>query len=159
MSTQGNRISAATAVLDLGICPASVRAIENGPRNRRRAATKSAVAADVATVFTGTAADAATGDQIIVRDLVTSKGSTSVVPMNLNNDNLADLLSYNATTGRALYSIGADPPGSQVIVRDLNASPGWTSVVPLTLNADNLTDLLSQNKSTGRAVYSVTAEP
>jgi hypothetical protein len=79
--------------------------------------------------------------------------------MNLNNDNLADLLSYNATTGRALYSIGADPPGSQVIVRDLNASPGWTSVVPLTLNADNLTDLLSHNKSTGRAVYSVTAEP
>jgi hypothetical protein len=145
----------AAAVLGLGTCPESVQAVDNGPRNRWR----SAVAAAAATIFMGTTAHAATGDQIIVRDLVTSKGSTSVVPMNLNNDNPTDLLSYNATTGRAVYSVSVNPLGTQKIVCDLIASKGWTSLVPMMLNGDGLTDLLSYNKSTGRAVYSVTAEP
>ena len=87
------------------------------------------------------------------------QGWTSVVPMKLNAGTETDLLSYNATTGRAVYSIGANPLGTQKIVRDLIASKGWTSVVPMRLNGDGLTDLLSYNKNTGRAVYSVTAEP
>ena len=32
--------------------------------------------------------------------------------MNLNGDRLTDLLSYNATTGRAVYSVAASPPGT-----------------------------------------------
>ena len=102
---------------------------------------------------------AATGDQIIVRDLVTSKGSTSVVPMNLNGDSLTDLLSYNATTGRAVYSIGANPPGTQGTVREPDQLPkGWTALVPMNLNGDGRTDLLWYNAKTGRAVYSIAAE-
>lgn len=120
---------------------------------------RSAIAAAAATICMGTTAHAAIGDQIIVRDLIASKGWTSVVPMNLNGDRLTDLLSYNATTGRAVYSVGANPPGSQVIVRDLIASKGWTSVVPVHLNGDFLTDLISYNAKTGRAVYSVGANP
>jgi hypothetical protein len=29
------------------------------------------------------------------------------VPLHINNDDLTDLLSYNAATGRAVYSVGA----------------------------------------------------
>ena len=41
---------------------------------------------------------------MIVKDSVGSKGWTSIVPMNLNGDALTDLLSYNKTTGRTVYS-------------------------------------------------------
>jgi hypothetical protein len=37
--------------------------------------------------------------------MMAAKGWTAVVPMNLNGDGLTDLLSYNATTGRAVYSV------------------------------------------------------
>ena len=79
--------------------------------------------------------------------------------MNLNGDHLTDLLSYNKNTGRAVYSIGASPPGTQVIVKDTIAPKGWTSIVPMNLNGDGLTDLLFYNKTTGRTVYSVAAPP
>ena len=120
---------------------------------------RAALLSSAAIVCAVSAVHAATGDQIFVRDLVTSKGSTLVVPMDLNNDSLTDLLTYNATTGRAVYSLGAQPLGTQAIVRDLMAAKGWTSVVPMNLNADQLTDLLSYNRTTGRAVYSVAEEP
>lgn len=113
------------------------------------------VAGAVAATCLGTAAHAAPGDQTIVNDLIASKGWTAVVPMNLNGDGLTDLLSYNAKSGRAVYSTGTDQPGTQVIVKDLAASQGWTAVVPLRLNGDSLTDLLSYNAKSGRAVYSI----
>ena len=76
--------------------------------------------------------------------------------MNINNDGLTDLLTYNNTTGLAVYSV-ANPNGGQNIVKQVSASPGWTSLVPLAINNDDLTDLLSYNAATGRAVYSVGA--
>ena len=51
-----------------------------------------------------------------------SKGWTAVVPMDLNGDNLTDLLSYNASSGRAVYSVASTVPGAQQIVLDLMAS-------------------------------------
>ena len=71
----------------------------------------------------------------------------------------AERRQYNGKTGRAVYSVGANPPGSQTIVKDLIASSGWTAVVPMRLNDDSLTDLLSYNATTGRAVYSIAATP
>ena len=128
------------------------------PAGWRRALTGSALM--IAAMCFGTSAKAAVGDQIIVRDLIASKGWTSLVPMLLNGDDgFSDLLSYNAKTGRAVYSVGANPPGSQTIVKDLIASKGWTAVVPMRLNDDSLTDLLSYNATTGRAVYSIAATP
>ena len=65
--------------------------------------------------YTGTPAgavysvSAGLGGQQIVRDLIASKGWTSVVPMRLNGDSLTDLLSYNKRTGRAVYSVAAKP--------------------------------------------------
>jgi hypothetical protein len=102
---------------------------------------------------------AAVGDQIIVKDVTAATGWTAIVPLNLNGDNLTDMLSYNAKTGRAIYSVGANPAGTQVIVKDLIAAKGWTAIVPLKLNGDNLTDMLSYNANTGRAIYSVAAQP
>ncbi|MGD9511740.1 MAG: hypothetical protein AB7X49_24695 [Geminicoccaceae bacterium] len=124
---------------------------------RHRALRRSALL--LAAMCFGTAANAAVGDQIIARDLIASKGWTAVVPMNLNGDRLTDLLSYNAKTGRAVYSVAADPPGTQVIVRDLIASKGWTAIVPVHLNGDVLTDMISYNAGTGRTVYSIGADP
>jgi hypothetical protein len=72
--------------------------------------------------------------------------------MELNGDGLTDLLSYNATTGRAIYSVGTDAPGEQEIVKDVAAAKGWTLVVPIELNGDGLTDLLSYNRTTGGRV-------
>ena len=96
---------------------------------------------------------------MIVKDLVAAKGWTSIVPLNLNGDNLTDMLSYNAKTGRAIYSVGAQPAGTQVIVKDMVAAKGWTSIVPLKLNGNSLSDMLSYNANTGRAIYSVGAQP
>jgi hypothetical protein len=75
--------------------------------------------------------------------------------MDLNHDDLTDLLSYNATTGRAGYSIATGVRGEQTVVRDVYAAKGWTSIVPMDLNHDGLTDLLSYNATTGRAGYSI----
>ena len=80
------------------------------------------------------------------------------MPLKLNGDGLTDLLSYSASTGLAVYSVGASPPGTQKIVKDQVAAQGWTAIVPLKLNGDGLTDLLSYSASTGRAVYSVAAQ-
>jgi hypothetical protein len=104
-------------------------------------------------------AHSAVGDQIIVKDLIASKGWTALVPMDVNGDRLTDLLSYNKNTGRAVYSLGSSPSGDQIIVKDLIASRGWTALVPMKLNNDRLTDLLSYNAKTGRAVYAVSAQP
>ena len=90
-------------------------------------------------------------DVVAVRDA--APGWTSIVPMRMNSDSLTDLLSYNAATGLAVYSIGDGV--SQTIVRTVNAAPGWTSIVPFDLNGDGLTDLLSYNAATGLAFYSV----
>jgi hypothetical protein len=109
-----------------------------------------------------TAAHAARpGDQIIVKDLIAAKGWTSIVPMDLNGDDLTDMLSYNAVTGRAIYSVGANPPGTQTIVRDTAVAKGWTAVVPMVLSGSGpQRGLLSYNAKTGRAVYSAaTSEP
>ena len=95
------------------------------------------------------------GAQQIVLDMAAAKGWTAVVPMNINDgDGLTDFLSYNATTGRAIYSVATSVPGQQQIVLDMMASKGWTAVVPMNINGDVLTDLLSYNRTTGRAVYS-----
>jgi hypothetical protein len=96
-----------------------------------------------------------TMNQAIVREVDAAKGWTSVVAMNMNGDGLTDLLSYNASTGKAVFSVGALPPGEQKIVREVDAAKGWTSVVAMNINGDGLTDLLSYNASTGKAVFSV----
>jgi hypothetical protein len=44
------------------------------------------------------------GAQQIVLDVTAAKGWTSVVPMNINGNVLTDLLSYNRTTGRVVFS-------------------------------------------------------
>jgi hypothetical protein len=95
------------------------------------------------------------GDQEIVRDVVAAKGLTSIVPMNIDNDfpGLTDLLSYNAETGQAVFSIGVGTAGDQKIVRDVVAAKGWTSIVPMSLQGFPPTDLLSYNAETGQAVF------
>ena len=100
------------------------------------------------------------GEQRIVKQVNASKQWTSIVPMKLNSDSLTDLLSYNSTTGLAIYSLGTSAPGEQKIVKQVDAAKGWTSIIPMNLNNDGLTDLLSYNSTTGLAIYSVgTATP
>ena len=94
-------------------------------------------------------------DLVSVQDA--APGWTSIVPMRMNNDPLTDLLSYNAATGLAVYSIGNGI--SQTIINSVNAAPGWTSIVPFDLNGDGLTDLLSYNAATGLAFYSIATGP
>jgi hypothetical protein len=74
----------------------------------------------------------APGEQEIVKQVNAARGWTSIVPMDLNDDGLTDYLSYNATTGLAIYSVGTSAPGEQKIVKQVNAATGWTSVVPMT---------------------------
>lgn len=127
-------------------------------RTRTLVANSAALAA--AMVGLGTTAHAAQpGDQIIVKDLVAAKGWTAVIPMTLNGDGLTDLLSYNAGTGRAVYSVAGRKPGKQTVVKSTAAAKGWTALVPMGLNGDRLTDLLSYNRQTGRATYSVAVKP
>jgi hypothetical protein len=68
-----------------------------------------------------------------------------------------DLVSYNAATGLAVYSVGNGV--NQTIVNTVNAAPGWTSIVPFDLNGDGLTDLLSYNAATGQGLYSIATGP
>ena len=95
------------------------------------------------------------GDQVNVRVVNAAKGWTSIVPMNINNDRLTDLLSYNATTGMAEYSVATGVPGEQQLVKRVSAGTGWTSIVPMNINGDILTDLLWYNATSGAAAYSV----
>jgi hypothetical protein len=99
------------------------------------------------------------GDQRIVRDYVAAPGWTSIVPMKVDRDffGLTDLLSYNATTGRAIVSVGVGLAGEQRIVKDYTAAAGWTSIVPMNVDCDwaGLTDYLSYNATTGLAIVSV----
>jgi len=90
---------------------------------------------------------------------ICAQGWTSIVPMNINNDNLTDLLFYNASTGLAVYTVGdaSAPFGRQRVVFSTNASPGFTSIVPMNINSDSLTDLLSYNAATGYSASSVAA--
>jgi hypothetical protein len=95
------------------------------------------------------------GDQKIIREVNAAKGWTSIVPIFLEPSKiLTDLLSYNAATGVAAYSIASGAPGDQSIVKQVNAAKGWTSIVPMEMNGDGVTDLLSYNIATGQAVYS-----
>jgi hypothetical protein len=68
-----------------------------------------------------------------------------------------DLLSYNATTGRAIVSVGMGTSGDQKIVKDYTAEKGWSSIVPMNVDCDpgGLTDYLSYNALTGRAIVSI----
>ena len=112
------------------------------------------VATAISTVY------AALGDQTIVKDFVASKKWTALVPMDVDGQGPTDLISYNATTGRAVVSIGVGDKGEQKIVKDFVASKGWTAIVPVNVDNDpeGLTDLISYNATTGRAVVSV-ADP
>jgi hypothetical protein len=76
--------------------------------------------------------------------------------MNIHGEggpDVADLLSYNATTGRAFYSIGRAPGVQDIVGGAVHAAPGFTAIVPLNINGDALTDLLWYNAATGLAVY------
>jgi hypothetical protein len=98
-----------------------------------------------------------TGEQKIVKDYTAATGWTAIVPMNLDCDSgsRTDLLSYNAMTGHAILSVGADPFGEQTIVKDYTAAIGWTSLIPMDLDGrDPATDLLSYAAGTGRAIVS-----
>jgi len=98
---------------------------------------------------------AAPGDQTIVKDSVAAAGWTLIVPANVDGNALTDYLSYNATTGRAIVSVGVGHSGEQRIVKDSMAAVGWTLIVPLNVDGDDLTDYLSYNATTGRAIVSV----
>ena len=68
---------------------------------------KTLIAVLVVTVTTAIAPEyAAPGEQKIVEDYVAATGWTQIVPMDVNSNIVTDLLSYNATTGRAIVSIG-----------------------------------------------------
>jgi uncharacterized membrane-anchored protein len=98
------------------------------------------------------------GEQTIVKDYAASPGWTSIVPMNIDSDpqGRTDFLSYNATTGRAVVSIGVGNSGEQKILKDYSAASGWTSIVPMNVDCDSgdRTDYLSYNAGTGRAIVS-----
>ena len=114
------------------------------------------LAASVASVITATISlHAALGDQSVVRDVVAAQGWTSIVPMNIDGHGPTDLVSYNAATGRAAFSIGTGKAGDQQVVRDVMAATGWTSIVPMDIDGNGLTDLLSYNAVTGRAAFSI----
>src|SRR5687767_3551955 len=76
-----------------GCVPAAMNIGRHIPR---RILVKVTFAAIGATVCAATSANAAAGDQTIVKDLVATKGWTAVIPLNLNGDSLTDMLSYNA---------------------------------------------------------------
>jgi len=95
------------------------------------------------------------GDQKIVKDYVAARGWTLIVPMNVDGDALTDYISYNATTGRAIVSVGVGGAGEQKIVKDYVAATGWTAIVPMNVDAQAPDDLLSYNARTGRAIVSV----
>ena len=75
-------------------------------------------------------------------------GWTTIVPFDLNGDLLTDLLSYNAATGRAFYSVATGPGLQQVVGPPANGATWWTSIVPMKVSPDptgitrGLTDLL-----------------
>ena len=71
--------------------------------------------------------------------------AVSRIPGSMDNTGPTDLLSYNAATGRAAFSIGTGTAGDQKVVRDVVAAQGWTSIVPMNIDNDvnGLTDLLS----------------
>jgi hypothetical protein len=48
------------------------------------------------------------GEQQIVKEVDAAPGSTCIVAIVMNGDGLTDLLSYDASTGKAVYSI-AEP--------------------------------------------------
>ena len=75
----------------------------------------------------------------------------------MDNTGPTDLLSYNAATGRAAFSIGTGTAGDQKVVRDVVAAQGWTSIVPMNIDNDvnGLTDFVSYNAATGRAAFSI----
>jgi len=100
-----------------------------------------------------TASTGGSGQAVLI-DVRSTRGWTSIIPMDLNDDSLTDLLSYNATTGRAVYSVNTGG-GGQTVLLDVGSTPGWTSIVPMKLNDDGLTDFLRYNAMTGRAVYAV----
>src|SRR5262245_54528665 len=54
---------------------------------------------------------AALGDQRIVRDYTAARGWSLIVPINVDGNALTDSLSYNATTGRAIVSVGIGTSG------------------------------------------------
>jgi hypothetical protein len=45
------------------------------------------------------------GDQAVVKTVDAAPGWTAVVPMELDRDGFTDLLSYNAGSGLAVYSV------------------------------------------------------
>jgi hypothetical protein len=80
--------------------------------------------------------------------------------MNVDGDALTDLLTYNSTTGAAVFSVAIPgSPGARRTVRTVEAAPGWTTVVPMNLDYQPVTDLLSYNATTGLSIYSVAASP
>ena len=98
------------------------------------------------------------GEQSIVKQVNAAKGWTSIVPIHLKPSTiLTDLLSYNAATGLAVYSIASGAPGDQNIVSQVDAAKEWTAVVPMELNGDGVTDFVSYNRTTGKAIYSIGA--
>ena len=79
---------------------------------------------------------AALGDQRIVKDYTAARRWTLIVPMNVDGNALTDYLSYNATTGHAIVSVGVGASGDQKIVKDYMAAKGWTSIVPMNVDCD-----------------------
>jgi len=90
-------------------------------------------------------------------------GWTSLVVMDMNGDGFSDLLSYNATTGAAIYEVSVDgAPGMRNLVSSVSSVPGWMSIVPMNIHGEggpDITDLLSYNPASGLTYYSVGVNP
>ena len=123
---------------------------------KQTSALKPLLAVSIVAVATAFApAYAEVGDQNIVKDYVAATGWTHIVPMNVDGTGPTDYLSYNATTGRAIVSVGIGASGDQNIVKDYVAATGWTHIVPMNVDGTGPTDYLSYNATTGRAIVSV----
>jgi N,N-dimethylformamidase beta subunit-like protein len=99
------------------------------------------------------------GLRTVVNSVHARPGWTSIVPMDIDDDRFTDLLSYNARTGLAYFSVRVAPGEQQIVGTAVNvppgSTPGWTSIVPMKINDDRETDLLWYNSATGLAVYTV----
>ena len=96
------------------------------------------------------------GMRRLARRVSSVPGWTSIVPMNIHGEggpDVAYLLSYNATTGLAFYSIGRAPGIQDIVGAAVHAAPGFTAIVPLNINGDALTICSGTTPPRGSAVY------
>lgn len=82
-----------------------------------------------------------------------------IVPVNLNDDKMDDLLFYNQNNGEAKFYYNKNGAITPVSDKPQSWSKDWSSIVPVEVNDDKVTDLLFYNLKSGRgAFYSVNSK-